>query len=222
MSKVNDNDQFSERMKVLVDDHKNPGHLAKLLEVSDRTIRKWMSGTEPARNYLERLSERLNVNAEWLVTGQGPMYRGETVDSAEAYARIPLYDVQARAGEGGMVDSEEVEELVIFSREWIRTELRANPSSLSLIYVGGDSMEPTFRPGDVVLVDHSQAESGTDGIYVLRRDGHLLVKRIQWLSLTSLKLISDNAIYEPILVDVASLSDEFQIVGRVVWGGKQY
>lgn len=221
MSKFIDNDQFSERMKVLVNDHKNPGHLAKLLEVSDRTIRKWMSGTEPARNYLERLSERLNVNAEWLVTGQGPMYRCDT-DSSEAYTRIPLYDVQARAGDGGMVDSEEVEELVIFSREWIRTELRANPSSLSLIYVGGDSMEPTFRPGDVVLVDHSQAESGTDGIYVLRRDGHLLVKRIQWLSLTRLKLISDNAIYEPILVDVANLSEEFQIVGRVVWGGKQY
>ena len=149
-------------------------HLAEVVGVTDRTIRKWMSGTEPARNYLELLSQTLEVNIEWLVLGRGPQRSSDRSGQAkDNYVHIPLYDIRAGAGDGVIVDEEEIAELMAFSRSWIRSELRANPKNLSLIFVSGDSMEPTLRPGDVVLVDQSQAESGTDGVYVLRRDGHL-------------------------------------------------
>lgn len=224
MRKVYDAASFAGRMAILADEYKNATHLAEVVGVTDRTIRKWMAGTEPARNYLELLAEKLEVNIEWLVLGRGPMRWSDGIAcGGENYILIPLYDVRAGAGDGAIVDDDEViEELIAFSRSWLRGELRANPAHLSLIYVSGDSMEPTLRPGDVVLVDHSQAERGTDGVYILRRDGHLQIKRVHWLSGKVLKVISDNPIYEPIEVDLSKLTEEFQIIGRVIWGGKRF
>lgn len=224
MRKVFDAASFAGRMAILVDEYKNATHLAQVVGVNDRTIRKWMTGTEPARNYLELLTEKLEVNIEWLVLGQGPMRCSDQLPGGDTtYVHIPLYDIRAGAGEGIVAEDKEViEELMAFSRSWIRSELRANPVNLSLIYVSGDSMEPTLRPGDVVLVDQSQVEGGTDGIYVLRRDGHLQIKRLHWLSGKALRVISDNTIYQPVEVDLSQLTEEFQIIGRVIWGGKRF
>src|SRR3546814_8286883 len=52
-------------------------------------------------------------------------------------------------------------------------------SYLSIIHVHGESMEPTLRDGDEVLVDSSdQGSRLRDGIYVLRADDALVVKRV--------------------------------------------
>lgn len=224
MRKVFDPDSFSGRMAILADEYKNATHLAQVVGVTDRTIRKWMAGTEPARNYLALLAEKLEINIEWLVLGRGPIRQLDGVTCGDdTYVQIPLYDVRAGAGEGVIAEDQDViEELMAFSRSWIRSELRASPTNLGLIYVSGDSMEPTLRPGDVVLVDQSQSQGGTDGVYVLRRDGHLQIKRLHWLSGKVLRVISDNPIYQPIEVDLSQLTEEFQIIGRVIWGGKRF
>src|SRR3546814_1736240 len=50
---------------------------------------------------------------------------------------------------------------------------------LSTIRVEGDSMVPTLADGDEILVDRSDAgERVRDGIYVLRMDEALIVKRL--------------------------------------------
>src|SRR3546814_4813585 len=52
-------------------------------------------------------------------------------------------------------------------------------SYLSIIHVHGESMEPTLRDGDEVLVDSSdQGSRLRDGIYVLRAVDALVVKRV--------------------------------------------
>lgn len=209
-------------MKLLARECGNPSRLAQLLEVSDRTVRKWLLGTEPARQYLERMADRMNVNVEWLVTGKGSMRSESTPAAFQDYVRIPLYNVRGAAGDGAFVESEAIETLLAFSRTLIRAELRANPANLSLIYVSGDSMVPTLHPGDMVLVDRSEAASGTDGIYVLRRNGYLQIKRVQWLSTHSVKLVSDNPIYEPVPLDLGEQTEDLQLIGRVIWVGKRF
>ncbi|WP_010473296.1 hypothetical protein [Acaryochloris sp. CCMEE 5410] len=32
----------------------------------------------------------------------------------------------------------------------------------------------------------------------------------------------DNPIYQPIEVNLSQLTEEFQIIGRVIWGGKRF
>ena len=83
-------------------------------------------------------------------------------------------------------------------------------------------MAPTLNDGDEIMVDPGDAaERLRDGIYVLRRDGVLLVKRIACrLSAQSgtVSIISDNSSYPADdEVPVASLT----IVGRVIWTGRR-
>src|SRR3546814_2525614 len=62
--------------------------------------------------------------------------------------------------------------------KWLRG-LGADPRALSIIRVAGDSMAPTLIDGDDILVDGGDAAGRLrDGIYVLRMDDALMVKRI--------------------------------------------
>ena len=83
-------------------------------------------------------------------------------------------------------------------------------------------MEPTLRPGDVILIDRRQAtDVPRDGIYVIRIGDTLLVKRIQRLPGKRVKVKSDNAAYEPFELDLHQQNGEIDIIGRVVWAGRR-
>src|SRR3546814_3137984 len=71
-----------------------------------------------------------------------------------------------------------VEGAVAFDPKWLR-DLGADPRALSIIRVEGDSMAPTLNDGDDILVDGGDAAGRLrDGIYVLRMDDALMVKRV--------------------------------------------
>jgi phage repressor protein C with HTH and peptisase S24 domain len=80
-------------------------------------------------------------------------------------------------------------------------------------------MEPTLKAGDDILVDVSDAaERLRDGIYVLRIDDALNVKRLAMVPGGGLSIISDNDRYPPI---ERRRDDRVEIVGRVVWAGRR-
>ena len=140
-----------------------------------------------------------------------------------SFVSIPLFEVVAAAGNGVVVDSENVVDVMRFRHDWIANTLNAIPNDLYLINVQGESMTPTLHPGDVILVDHrSQNTVQSDGIYVLRLGDTLLVKRVQRLPGQKLRISSDNPIYEPyeLQLDEAA-NDELAIIGRVVWSGRR-
>lgn len=138
-----------------------------------------------------------------------------SIDSGE-YAYIPLFNIEASAGHGSYVDSEDVSSRLAFRRDWINKELHAIPSNMHLIYVRGDSMEPVLEAGDVVMVDTSAAtESIRDGIHVIQIDGSVLIKRLQRLIGTRIRVMSDNSMYPSFEADLQR--DEITIIGRVIW-----
>lgn len=75
-------------------------------------------------------------------------------------------------------------------------------------------MEPTFRPGDLVLVHKSQCLPSREGVYVLDMEGVLLLRRVQFLS-QCLRLFNDNPVYESCLIHREEMNT-VQILGRVV------
>jgi 3-isopropylmalate/(R)-2-methylmalate dehydratase large subunit len=91
---------------------------------------------------------------------------------------------------------------------------------LSIIRVEGDSMAPTLADGDEILVD--RADGGQrlrDGIYVLRRDDALMVKRVALDPAGErIGIRSDNEAY-PSWPDCPRAS--VALVGRVVWCGRR-
>ncbi len=203
---------IADRLQQILGDEA-PYHFANRCGIPDSTIRKYLGGTQPTADRLALISRCTGVSADWLVSGEGPMFRPSGDDEL---VRLPIHDISAGAGLGTHVEEEEVEDVIALSKRWIRTQCRTTPEGLSLIYVRGESMEPTLRYGDIILVDTKPREL-TEGIHVLRMDGGLLVKRLNKLPGKQLKVISDNPAYESFQVDLREPSDDFAIVGRVLW-----
>jgi hypothetical protein len=133
--------------------------------------------------------------------------------------RVPRLEVGASAGPGALAGDERKRGHIAFDPAWLR-RVAADPKQLSLILVEGDSMAPTLADGDEILVDRGDAaERLRDGIYVLRIDDALMVKRVARNPAGfGISIRSDNDAY-PSWPDVDPASAA--IVGRVVWVGRR-
>lgn len=142
------------------------------------------------------------------------------VPGAEQHVTVPQLDVGASAGPGALPGDEEARSHIAFDRKWLRRLVAGDGSQLSIIRVEGDSMAPTLGDGDEILVDQGDAaERLRDGIYVLRREDVLMVKRLAPdPSGRTVTVRSDNEAY-PSWSGLKLSSIE--IVGRVVWCGRK-
>lgn len=133
-------------------------------------------------------------------------------------ALIPVYDVQASAGFGALVDYEEQTHSLAFPPDYLRKLTNGSTRNLVIISVKGDSMEPTLLDDDIVLVDTSKTHMGYEGMFVLRHNDTLLVKRAGMAARNGyVTLISDNRAYPPVEATLADL----HVVGKVLWYGRK-
>lgn len=130
---------------------------------------------------------------------------------------VPRLDVGAAAGAGAFAGEEQHAGRVAFAAGWVRKATRGGAQALSVIRVVGDSMLPTLADGDDILVDRGDAADDLrDGIYVLRREGTLIVKRLTGVEGGRIAIRSDNPAYPSIEAEPAAID----IVGRVLWLGR--
>lgn len=134
---------------------------------------------------------------------------------------IAHYDVRAAMG-GGQIPHEYPEML---------QDIRVSPKHLremgltfkehfhlKMITGWGQSMAPTIKDRDPLLVDVTIREFTGDGIYLFSHDEMLYVKRLQKKGKTGFKMISDNKHHDPEDIRV----DDTHILARVlyVWNGQ--
>ncbi|MEO6359432.1 MAG: S24 family peptidase, partial [Sphingomicrobium sp.] len=107
-----------------------------------------------------------------------------------------------------------------FDERWLKSLTATPASKLSIVRVEGDSMAPTLNPGDDLLIDHDDREERIrDGIYVLRVDDALVVKRIALNPMRRRVTVqSDNPAY-PDWPDCDM--DSVKCIGRVIWTGRK-
>ena len=128
--------------------------------------------------------------------------------------------VAVSAGPGAIVSEELGRPYFGFDERWLKSLTATPPARLSIVQVEGDSMSPTLNPGDEILVDAGDGtERLRDGIYVLRVDDALLVKRLALNPVgRSVTVQSDNPAY-PDSPDCAI--DDFNCIGRVIWASRK-
>lgn len=88
------------------------------------------------------------------------------------------------------------------------------PENIKMIKVKGDSMFPTLKEDDWVMVDITQKLPDSDGLFLLMLANGLAVKRIQCGIGNSINVLSDNENYPPL--PPTSL-EEIPIVGKVIY-----
>jgi phage repressor protein C with HTH and peptisase S24 domain len=146
----------------------------------------------------------------------GPAERQET-SGLVVVERSP---VRVSAGPGAIVGQEAGKPYFGFDERWLRALTASPPDKLSVIRVEGDSMAPTLNAGDDILVDIGDCgDRLRDGIYVLRADDALVVKRLALHPVgRRVTVQSDNPAY-PDWPD-CDIGD-IQCIGRVIWAGRR-
>ena len=124
--------------------------------------------------------------------------------------RVPRLDVAASAGPGAFVDGEvEVGADAIDPELARRLGLRAGQAAI--IRVRGDSMEPGLLDGDHIVVDTASRSPGArGGVFVVRIDGAVMVKRVRLRGGVA-EASSDNPAASPLP------PAPVEVIGRVVW-----
>lgn len=132
---------------------------------------------------------------------------------------VPRLMVEASAGPGALAAQEDTAFHFGFDARWLR-QLTATPKQVSAIAVRGDSMHPTLSDGDDILVDQGDGAARLrDGVYVLRFQDALLVKRLALNPATRrVSIRSDNPAYPG--WDACDPAD-ITIIGRVIWAGRK-
>ena len=219
-SSANEVGRFGERLRKAMG-NRSQRHISEMSGLSSGTVHNLLRGGTPNLSSAVQLSEITGVSLEWLATGRGSMRPDHASDSTcadphpDEFAYIPLLAVEACAGHGSFVDSEEIITKLAFRRDWLHTEVHANPAHLHLIYVRGDSMEPTLSDGEVIMIDRSVNAPNHDGIFVIQMDDAILIKRIQPLPGNRLRIMSDNKRYPDIEADLQQ--HPLRLVGKVIW-----
>lgn len=203
-------------------------NLSKAINVSIQTIQKWGQRDSISKDGAKVIAERLNFPLGWVLTGEGhyedaipvlppeqDLVGGMVEIGGQDYVAIHRFDAGLSAGPGSVL--EEAPQPLgyqLFEAQWIRALTSASPCSLMVLEVDGDSMEPTLNDRDWILIDRSQRQLTRSGIYALRVDNNLWVKRLHLdLSARKVQMISDNLRYDVQLLDENGL----EIVGRAIW-----
>jgi len=197
-----------------------PSAVARRAEMYLGTLNRYRAGRELPSSALVSLARATGVRLEWLATGEGPM-QGEAAPilapaTPPGHVLLPLLEARAAAGNHGGLRSDQLVDFIAFSESFLKQTLRRSPQNLALLTASGDSMDPTIRDGDLLLVDTSARRIEGSRIYVLAIGGALMVKRIQLRLDGSVVVKSDNAVYEPEVL-AADQTSTLNILGQVVW-----
>lgn len=229
---ITDVNTISERLKTTREALKlSQEQLASLAHVSQGTIGNVESGARKNPRELLAIAKALNVNPEWLKSGEGPKeapifhadFMATTSKGLVAielkgnsdYPSIRRVALKAQAGVTGYAIEflDEDGPPIVFRKDWYIAN-NYKPEKMLAMRVSGESMVPSLVQGDLIVINSAQTEPKDGRPFVVNYEGEIIVKRLvrdagQWW------LTSDNPDQRRYPKKVCDSNTE--IVGQVVY-----
>jgi phage repressor protein C with HTH and peptisase S24 domain len=199
--------------------------VAKITGIPYPTLQDYLNDKRtPGGANLQKISMHLHISIDWLLTGQGPMFREEDKSRVKPPPNAKIIEITnipvvAKVGAGfPHLNFDDIEVLY-----YIPFPAESAPKNAFAVEVNGDSMEPLLQEGDIVVC---QPFSGlpvdipNSKIVVIANSwGELLIKRIQKFispDYQQVKIIfySDNPKYPPI--EPEKEHEEYRIIGIAI------
>lgn len=201
----------------------NQSQLADAVGVKQPSIGRLISGDTKTTRYLDLIARALDTTAEYLrgetdepgragLGDRRPAFRGAEPEPDRD--TVELDEIDLRYGLGGQYLDGPVETTKRkFSRSWLRMFTDSAPEHLVWTSGSGDSMEPTIKDHDIVLIDRSdvKVEFG-DKFWAIAYGQVGMIKRLRPMPDGGVKILSDNQLVPP----ETAYDDEMHVVGRVV------
>lgn len=221
---------FSNRIREVVALIGNVSKVAKQTGVTPSSVNRWLKGeSDPSRTNLIRLAEAAKVTIQWLATGEGEKMQGEppvvsapkalindVVDVRGASVDVGEFVFIPRYRSPGQVRGEALS--MAFRKSWVSHYVDADPQDLSVMEVTSDAMAGMVNKHDYVLLNHRKNQPD-DGLYAIRIDKTVQVKRTQLMPDNRLKVTSSNGLYEPFFIELDRRPGYVEIMGKVEWAG---
>lgn len=187
------------------------------------------SGKTKKSRYIYDIAKVLDVSADWLINGTGPMEEGSddnyiVLGGSTNYKliEIPYKDIRASCGNGYInEDSPAQKGVIALTHEFLRdNDLPLDGNGLVFMHACGDSMGYTIPNETLMLVNINENEFNnfiSAKIYVFNADGETICKRAFKNLDGTVTLVSDNADktrYPDQVIDKNTFND-FSMFGRV-------
>ena len=151
-----------------------------------------------------------SISINWMLYGQSPE---SLVDATNKFFMVKYFsDINASAGGGADAEYEDIQEIEIPHEFALMLGGERELKHIEAINVSGDSMEPTFSYNDIVFINRSKTDLQRGGVFTIRTEAGLFIKRVQKRIDGKLDIISDNDVYSTLTLDPS----EIEVIGRVV------
>ena len=193
--------------------------LARALGTSNVVINRYVRDkTMPDYNFLKKLGNTYQVNINWLLTGEGPIFTGDSIKQIanKNYYNLPVLAAVSCGSPEDMAMADPEDYILIDSRS-----LPGDFSNYFAFTANGESMAPYISHGDVVVVKRQENWETADGrICVVWIDGEVTLKKITLFSEGREILLSPfNKDFSPLLIDPDSV-DTIRLIGVAVMAVK--
>lgn len=204
---------------------------SELIGVKETTLRNYEQGTTlPTSDVLVSVCKKLQISPSWLLLGendkelpsekeqQEPSRTPSTLE--DDLVMIPMVKAVLSAGSGSLETNGDCEREYAFRRDFISR--KGHVKDMVLMRVHGDSMEPEICHNDVVLLDQSKRTILPGHIFAVGFEEAIYLKRIDVIPGKAI-LKSANPAYPQMELDIrGQLSEQFRVIGRVLWSGREY
>ena len=189
----------------------------KKVDVHKSTVLRWENGeTEKIKlPIIETLASYYNVNPVWLMGYDVPMENTE--DMLKKIGAIPLSDIKTtkipvlgkvKAGYNYLAQ-ENIIDYIAFNIDG------ADKENYYALYVTGDSMEPLFDDGDIVIVHKQDDFNNGDNCVILINGEEATIKKV-YKGTTGIKLQAVNPYYPPRIFTEEEIRDlPVKVIGVV-------
>ena len=191
---------------------------------TDSTLSQIINGAKDTRSgNVKNLGDRLAREMETkLSLGYGWMdadHSNEAFPEDDDLIYLRRLNVSACCGASGVqnYEDEAYVDLMSVSRVWFKENInQIRENGYEIITAAGDSMEPTLKNGDLVVIDRFDTEiTKRDGVFCVLIDNDLYLKRVQRVP-GSLRFISDNRLYDPFEISLSEVESRVIVFGRMV------
>lgn len=195
---------------------------AEAAELSDNTLDNYRHGIkDPTYATLGLMAEKAGIASRYLGGDWSFEEDGIRIDLFDQVAatRAPLppglMDTPSRPYIHGYdeIRPSSAAAAAVIEDYWARLGL--DPDTVTTLLAEGDSMVPTIADQSPVFVDTGDRDLADGGIYALRIEKRLVIRRIQRLVGGGLQLLADNNISYPPQEIGEALSADLHVIGRV-------
>lgn len=200
----------------------NDSSFARELGFPQTTISNMLNrNSDPKSELLLAIVKKWGVSTDWLLTGEGEMFRGETREVSQTYAKIPLLRQRVSCGPGKNWEESDAVETYIEPLCLIPSFRNKNiyafrAEGLSMVGAG-------IHDGDIVLFD-AGSNAPEDDIYVFAWEGNVFCKLLKFNEFEHIvnvysvhsKEIDKAELLKKLDMDNPEVIDNFRLFGRVL------